>query len=415
MAVFQKQGIYTLIKGIWGVRKMIELLLVPAAGLTVALFGDKFKGENGDKRKMQVFFEVSGIAIKREDKLHYPKFQKQIDDDRSTTYVYTLPVGMPSKIIQKVEDVVSEGLNKPVRIQYDNYKLNIRVFRREIPKNWSWSIDLVKKGKWCVPVGQSLERIIYHDFDETPHMAVGGLIRMGKTVFLKNLFATLSLANPNHAHFYLIDLKEEGLEFSEYKKLQQVERIAETPEQAHGMLLKVMEKMSERGKYMKERGIKNIVHTKERDRYFIVVDEGAVLAPAKGLPKGQNQMLEQCQYMLSHIARVGGALGFRIVFCTQYPTGDTLPRVVKQMANAKLGFRLPTRTASEVVVDQSGLENLSSVPGRAIYMKEDFTELQVPYIDDKIMWEHLKEYEVEKHEHPESYENQPSDDDTCDD
>lgn len=415
MAVFQKQGIYTLIKGIWGVRKMIELLLVPAAGLTVALFGDKFKGENGDKRKMQVFFEVSGIAIKREDKLHYPKFQKQIDDDRSTTYVYTLPVGMPSKIIQKVEDVVSEGLNKPVRIQYDNYKLNIRVFRREIPKNWSWSIDLVKKGKWCVPVGQSLERIIYHDFDETPHMAVGGLIRMGKTVFLKNLFATLSLANPNHAHFYLIDLKEEGLEFSEYKKLQQVERIAETPEQAHGMLLKVMEKMSERGKYMKERGIKNIVHTKERDRYFIVVDEGAVLAPAKGLPKGQNQMLEQCQYMLSHIARVGGALVFRIVFCTQYPTGDTLPRVVKQMANAKLGFRLPTRTASEVVVDQSGLENLSSVPGRAIYMKEDFTELQVPYIDDKIMWEHLKEYEVEKHEHPESYENQPSDDDTCDD
>ena len=40
---------------------------------------------------------------------------------------------------------------------------------------------------------------------------------MGKTVFLKNMFASLSLANPDHAHFYLIDLKEEGLEFSEYK------------------------------------------------------------------------------------------------------------------------------------------------------------------------------------------------------
>ena len=80
---------------------------------------------------------------------------------------------MPSKIIQKVEDVVSEGLNKPVRIQYDNYKLNIRVFRREIPKNWLWSMDLVTKGKWRIPVGQSLETIVYHDFDETPHMAVG--------------------------------------------------------------------------------------------------------------------------------------------------------------------------------------------------------------------------------------------------
>lgn len=176
-----------------------------------------------------------------------------------------------------------------------------------------------------------------------------------------------------------------------------------------------MEKMHERGKYMKERGIKNIVHTKEKDRYFIVVDEGAVLAPAKGLPRAHNKMLEECQYMLSHIARVGGALGFRIVFCTQYPTGDTLPRVVKQMANAKLGFRLPTRTASEVVIDQSGLEQLPSIPGRAIYMKERFTVLQVPYIDDVVMWKHLKEYEVEKYEHPEPYENQPSDGDTCDD
>ena len=48
---------------------MIELLLVPAAGLTVALFGDKFKRKDDDKRKIQVFFEVSGIAIK--EKISY--------------------------------------------------------------------------------------------------------------------------------------------------------------------------------------------------------------------------------------------------------------------------------------------------------------------------------------------------------
>ena len=38
--------------------------------------------------------------------------------------------------------------------------------------------------------------------------------------------------------------------------------------------------------------------------------------------------------MLSHIARIGGALGFRLIFCTQYPTGDTLPRQVKQNSDA---------------------------------------------------------------------------------
>ena len=79
-------------------------------------------------------FEVSGIAIRIGERLQYPVFLSK-NDDRSTTYVYRLPVGMPSKLIQKVEDVVSEGLNKPVRIDYDNYKLNIRVFHRDIPKN----------------------------------------------------------------------------------------------------------------------------------------------------------------------------------------------------------------------------------------------------------------------------------------
>ena len=108
---------------------------------------------------------MSGIAIRKSDQLHYPKFKNKILDDRSTTYVYELPVGMPSKIIRKVEDVVSEGLNKPVRIQYDNYKLNIRVFHQEIPKKWEWSTNLIQAGKWLVPIGQSLEQLMYHDFD----------------------------------------------------------------------------------------------------------------------------------------------------------------------------------------------------------------------------------------------------------
>ena len=396
---------------------MIELLLVPAAGLTVALFGEKFKSKNDDKRKIQVFFEVAGIAIKRnnEEKLQYPKFQKQIDDDRSTTYVYTLPLGMPSKIIQKVEDVVSEGLNKPVRIQYDNYKLNIRVFHSEIPKKWNWSTRLVKKGKWRVPIGQSLETLIYHDFDKTPHMVLGGLTRMGKTVFLKVLLTTLIEANPENAHVYLIDLKEKGLEFSEFSNLKQVVEVADSVEKAHRVLGKIMEKIEELGKLMKENGFKNIVETKEKDRFFIIVDEGAVLAPAKGLPRHVNKIREECQYMLSYIATVSGGLGFRLVLATQYPTVTSIPSVVKQMSDAKLGFRLPTRVASEVVLDESGLETLPSLPGRAIYKSDRLTEIQVPYISDEMMWKHLKEYEVEKHEHPESHEDQPSDGDTCDD
>ncbi|SDY42487.1 FtsK/SpoIIIE domain-containing protein [Bacillus sp. 166amftsu] len=393
---------------------MLELLFVPTVALIYALYSEKFGSENDYRKKIQVFFEVSGIAIKREDKLQYPKFQKQIDDDRSTTYVYKLPVGMPSKLIRKVEDVVSEGLGKPVRIQYDNYKLNIRVFHKEIPEKWNWSTDLIQQGKWCVPMGQSLEQLIYHDFDKTPHMTLGGLTRMGKTVFLKNVFTSLILAQPDHTHLYIIDLKG-GLEFGPYKNLRQVESIAEKPIEAFTVLNNILEKMEEKMSYMKDKHYTNVVETNIKERYFIIVDEGAELCPEKNMRKERQKLLGACQQMLSHIARIGGALGFRLIFCTQYPTGDTLPRQVKQNSDAKLGFRLPTQTASSVVIDEPGLESIQSIPGRAIFKTDRLTEIQVPYISNEMMWNHLKQYEVEKYENANARTDQPSNDDTCDD
>ena len=116
--------------------------------------------------------------------------------------------------------------------------------------------------------------------------------------------------------------------------------------------------------------------------------------------------------MLSYIATVSGGLGFRLILATQYPTVTSIPSVVKQMSDAKLGFRLPTYKASEVVLDESGLETLPSLPGRAIYKTDRLTEPQVPFISDEMMWEHLKQYEVKKDEHPDTYQNKPSDDDS---
>ena len=59
--------------------------------------------------------------------------------------------------------------------------------------------------------------------------------------------------------------------------------------------------------------------------------------------------------MLSHIARVGGALGISYCLHVHNIRLETHCEGSQQMANAKLGFRLPTRTASEVLID-SGLD-----------------------------------------------------------
>ncbi|MGQ7074804.1 hypothetical protein ACUN90_25065, partial [Escherichia sp. SP-MK2] len=51
---------------------------VPMTALTFAFVSARFKRKIDDKKKIQVFFEVSGIAIKKDDKIHYPKFKAVI-------------------------------------------------------------------------------------------------------------------------------------------------------------------------------------------------------------------------------------------------------------------------------------------------------------------------------------------------
>ncbi|PDY77395.1 FtsK/SpoIIIE domain-containing protein [Bacillus cereus] len=372
---------------------MLSLLLIPATFITVAYFYQS----NGmsDKKKITTFFEIAKICVQHKGELQYPIFIKEIKDDISMNYVYKLPLGVPSQLIQKLAEVLEEGLYKPVKISFHQRELHIRVFSQRIPEMWNWSKDLLKEHTWRVMVGKALDKHVYHDFEKTPHMCVSGMTRFGKTVFLKNVMTSLILQQSQHVSFFIIDLKE-GLEFSPYKNLSQVIEIAENPEQALEMLAKVREKMVKQIEVIKNSYFTNIIDTSIKERYFIIVDEGANLCPTQGLPKKQRDVLFLCQEMLSEIARIGGGLGFRLLFCTQYPTSDTLPRQIKQNADAKIGFRLPTAVASQVALDESGLEDLPSLPGRALFKTDRTEEIQVPYLKDTDMWKLLKQYKVVK-------------------
>lgn len=373
--------------------EMLSLLFIPATFITVAYFYQS-KGMS-DKKKIATFFEIAKICVQHKGELQYPIFIKEIEDDISMNYVYKLPLGVPSQLIKKLAEVLEEGLYKPVKISFHQRELHIRVFKQRIPEEWIWSKDLLKEHTWRVMMGKALDKHVYHDFEKTPHMCVSGMTRFGKTVFLKNVMTSLILQQSQHVNFFIIDLKE-GLEFSPYKELSQVVEVAENPEQALEMLVRVREKMVKQIEMMKKFYFTNVIDTSIRERCFIIVDEGANLCPTQGLSKKQRDLLFMCQEMLSEIARIGGGLGFRLIFCTQYPTSDTLPRQIKQNADAKLGFRLPTAVASQVALDEPGLEDLPSLPGRALFKTDRTEEIQVPYLKDKDMWNLLKQYKVVK-------------------
>lgn len=328
------------------------------------------KWSNSEADKIQHVFENTGYRIKEK----VPRIIKKDKKEAYTDYVYSVPYGLVDD--PKLEPILEKTLIKPVAVMFRG-KLIVRVYNSGLPKrvNYDWK----ESESWNVPVGKSLDGIIYHDFDKIPHMTVAGMTRQGKTVFLKLILAHLINNNPS-VRFDIIDLKG-GLEFGKYERLQQINAVASDPKQAEKCLQAITDKMKDDMQELKSKDISNITETNSNYRRFIIVDEAAELTDSK-----------KSQKYLSEIARIGGALGYRLIFATQYPTADTLPRQIKQNSDAKISFRLPTEMASRVALDEMGAEQLENV-GRAIYRTHERHLVQVPYVSDSDIKERLSGYE----------------------
>jgi len=358
---------------------MLELLTFPLAILAVAMLP---RAAEADHKKIERIMKNIGYGIRgKEGELKIPKYkgkQSIVDGEESigTTYLYSVPLGLPASKMTKVEseiNIFSDGLNKPVEVEYKKF-LKVHVFDEELPELFPYA-ELPSKYDWSVPLGKSLRGIIWHNFDHTPHMTAAGTTRFGKTVFLRMMMTYLIEHHQNNVEFYVIDLKG-GLEFSRYGVLQQVKEVASDIYEAAELLQKLQSMFAEDFKYFKQNNYANIVDTKIKRRRYVIVDEAAQLAPEKFHSKEEKILLSYCQGVLSELARVAGALGYRLIYATQYPTADTLPRQIKQNADAKISFRLPSGYASKVAIDDEGAEELpSNIKGRAIFKTHELRDV----------------------------------------
>jgi DNA segregation ATPase FtsK/SpoIIIE, S-DNA-T family len=370
---------------------MLELLTIPALIIGAALIPKK----KNDKRTIQQVLVNRKICFKKGDTLIYPKLKSTHDKLTHTTYIYTLPRGMPSEVFDNILPALKEALNREVEYEYEGV-LKLRVFKGKLPKRWDYDKSLVQPGTWEVPIGRNHQGVLYHNFDHYPHMLVGGVTRFGKTVFMKEAFHTLMMNMGDDVEFYILDLKA-GLEFYKYKAFPQVKEVACDVFEAAETLINVTDELKRRELMFRDKGYTNILDTPIKKRTFIIVDEGAELSPNIVKDKKAKKYAEFCQSALSEIARIGGAVGMRLIYATQYPTKEAVPMQVKMNIVARISFICASRIASQVLLDDVGAEDLPSIPGRAIYMVEKKRTVQVPYIDDKMIYKMMEgEHETGK-------------------
>lgn len=380
-------------------------MILEAVGASMLVLISIRLSNMSDKKKIEKIFEYTKTWSTTEKgeikKCQFIRKSKIINENEEVgvEYVYRLPLGMPSKKLEYLNKdigVFKDGLHKDVEVEYDGGMLHMSVYETGLPSKWDYeeAIKQLKPGTWSIPIGKTFKGYVWRDFDKIPHTVIGGTTRYGKTVNLKSMMTSLILSNPDEVEFYVIDLKRK-LEFGKYENLKQVTEVAGTPEEAFEMLERLRVRYDKLMDYFLANGYTNITETPIKKRIFVIIDEGNRL-----VPQGNKDMLRNAiKRLLEDISSITGGLGIRLMFCTQYPVGTTLPRDVKQNSDAKMAFRLQSKVASGVVLGEENghASDLPDIPGRCITIHgPNLFEMQVPYIKDNQMEKLLQDHYVTK-------------------
>lgn len=396
-------------------------MIVEALGCTAALglLGYTFfdGSPTSEAAKIQRIAASCGLTINEGGKTHTIHLLRRKRHEWGVEYAYRLPLGLSFDDVQKKRRHIEDGLNhkrgildltlddlrtlrirtdlpdqikrllggtkhrKEIALDYDG-TLRIRVYREPMPDLIPFGAETLAGCRgWTVSLGISREGAVYHDFEKIPHMVVAGTTRYGKSVFLKNAVTTLIDRHPEDVRMTLIDLKG-GLAFNRFANVRQVEMVAKDVGEALVALREIHAGMVARQREFLRKGFEDVREAGYKQRHFIIIDEAAEMASQGEPDKNIKKMKIECEHIAAEIARIGGGLGYRLIFATQYPTADTLPRQVKQNCDARLCFRLQTEVASHVVLDESGAEQLPFIKGRAIYRTDRKQTVQTPLIEN---------------------------------
>jgi S-DNA-T family DNA segregation ATPase FtsK/SpoIIIE len=223
-----------------------------------------------------------------------------------------------------------------------------------------------------------------HTFNwELPHGIIAGETGMGKTDLIR-LCGLCLLRDPNQIDIRIIDLK--SLSFLPFRNIPNVS-IGIDLNDAYKMLKAAAAEVVNRNKIIQQSGSRSYI--KGFKKIVVIVDEAADLSPSIYKDKTMKAYASEMERFISTIARMGREVKIHLLYCTQYPTAQILSSQIKINCGMRICFYVPTPKNSEVVLEKSGAEELHAIPGRAIFKKNLYATIQVPYVGNDDVWSRL--------------------------
>jgi DNA segregation ATPase FtsK/SpoIIIE, S-DNA-T family len=363
-------------------------------------------GVGNESKKINKIFALSGLNVKDGKQTLTAQQLKKENYDWGVEYRYRIPLGRSFEDYLAKQKVIESGINtrsviinlkdlkelkldrnliqnikglytkkltdrKEIELSFDGI-LRIRVYNEPLSADIPWTLDMLKLGSWAVPIGVNRNGVIYHDFDKSKHLIISGVPGGGKTVIMKLITTVLTLQNPDHITFTLIDLKG-GPAFSRFRNMKQVKDVGINNKDALRLLKDIqadMERVYQN--VLVPKGFEDVKEAGIKERHFIIIDEAADLAD-------DNEAVD----ILTDIVRKGRGSGHYVIYATQYPTVQTVASQIKRNIPARLTYLLDSSIASNAVLDGSGAEHLPEIPGRGIYKNGKQRIIQSPYITNK--------------------------------
>lgn len=316
-----------------------------------------------------------------------PRYIKKNKTNYGYCLTFSLPYGMSTDDFEKKKLAIEQYLNKRIEINYNNYRVFIKVFDVGLEKlNYKF---IPTKNMCEFPIGVTYGgKIVTVDLEQVVHLLIAGETGSGKSVLLRGIITHLILNN-NKLMLHLIDLKN-GAELNVFKNSKMVKTFSRTIEEAEKVLNNLVLEVEHRYDLFYENNVVDIKEynklkgLKKLDYSIVIIDEFADLQDEKGSISSIERLTQK--------ARVAGV---HCIIATQRPDAKILNGRIKSNVPAVVGLKTMNELNSRIIIDSPGLELLKG-KGNGLLKHADITEFQSMFLSVQDTRELIKDTYIDK-------------------
>lgn len=202
----------------------------------------------------------------------------------------------------------------------------------------------------CVGLDDS-GQAIFEDLTAAPHLLVAGTTGSGKSVCMRAIVQSLFTLNDDSSKIEVMILDPKKVDYHQFAGEQNLTKIIDNNDEMLAVLKESVDEMETRYLLMQSNGVdkwQTLRKTEKLPYRIIIIDEMADLL-------NQNKEVED---LLIRLAQKARAAGIHLILSTQSPNSEVLSTTLRANVPSRIAFRTQTAKQSEIILDETGAENL---------------------------------------------------------